>query len=98
MTSDAVLNVRLPQDLKDQGSRVLKKNHVTVTGVIRRLYEYMEREQKIPDCLIEDEQIPLREKRRQILRSVAGSIHLPAGLDEDDARGMYLDAKHGSVL
>ena len=98
MATDAVLNIRLPKELKEHGNQVLKKNNRSISAVVRDLYEYMEREQKIPDCLVRQEEEPVQARRRRLLREVAGSVKLPPDFDYDKAREEYLDKKYGEAL
>lgn len=98
MATDAVLNIRLPKELKEHGNQVLKKNNRSVSAVVRDLYEYMEREQKIPDCLMKQEEEPVSMRRRRLLREVAGSVTFPSDFDYDEARAEYLDKKYGEAL
>ena len=98
MATDAVLNIRLPKELKDHGNQVLKKNGVSVSSIVRDLYEYMEKEQKIPDCLLQDKAESKGEMRRKLVRELANSIDLSEELDYKKAKEDYLFEKYGESL
>ncbi|MFQ8869067.1 MAG: type II toxin-antitoxin system RelB/DinJ family antitoxin, partial [Eggerthella lenta] len=51
MAATATLNVRLPEDLKDRGAQVLRREGVSVSDAVRGLYEYMEKEQRLPEFI-----------------------------------------------
>jgi antitoxin component of RelBE/YafQ-DinJ toxin-antitoxin module len=42
----AMLNVRMPQELKTAGESVLKANGINATQAIRKFYEYLKNSQK----------------------------------------------------
>lgn len=100
MEHEATINARLPQALKRGGGRVLEKNGVSTTQVIHRLYRYMEREGRIPECLDEEAAaVPdVFARRRELARSISGSIHLESGLDIKKERAERIEAKYGDLL
>ena len=66
MAATATLNVRLPEDLKDRGS-----------DAVRGLYEYMEKEQRLPEFIKpanEDARRSAVERKRSTLRDMAGVL------------------------
>ena len=79
----ATLNVRMPEELKRNGDRVLARGGLSVSEAVRRLYEEIVREQKIPDWLVgkgtEEEGRRMIEEKRKAIQSMAGII--PADLD-----------------
>ncbi len=79
MAATATLNIRLPEDLKRHGGQVLEKSGVSTSDVVRGLYEYMAREQKLPE-FIAPAQSGIEEKRRA-LRCLVGAVQLPEGFD-----------------
>lgn len=81
MAATATLNVRLSESLKNHGMQVLDRAGVSTTQAVRSLFEYMEREQSLPDymqaapCADTDE-------RRAALRDFAGcAVGIGSGAD-----------------
>ena len=100
MSNEATINARMPDALKRGGGRVLDENGMSPTQIIRRLYGYMEREGRIPECLEDDaaDERSVFDRRRELARSVAGTITLPDGLDARKLRAERLDRKYGDLL
>lgn len=103
MAQDATINARLPQSLKRGGTAVLEREGVSPTTLIRSLYAYIDREQKIPECLdvAQAEAAAAIAQKRRAARSVAGLISLPAGYDSRavrDAREARIRQKYGELL
>lgn len=88
MSSDAVLNIRLPKSLKEHGNQVLSRNGVSVSKAVRRLYEYLEREQSLPDIIADDSVTEKNPDKRHLLREIVGVIDVP---DDFDAKQVYRD-------
>ena len=80
----ATLNVRIPESLKAHGSQVLERNSISTTQAVRGLFEYMEREQKVPACICAAPVEDRYEKRRAMLKSFAGCA---AGLPDNWSMG-----------
>ena len=100
MPVEATINARMPDSLKRGGTRVLARNGVSPTQLIRSLYSYMDREDRIPECL-EQEMAQSQDKyecRRALARSVAGVVSLPEGFDAKKARSERIDEKYGYLL
>lgn len=77
MAATATLNVRLPEDLKDRGAQVLKREGVSVSDAVRGLYEYMEREQRLPEFIkpaSEDARRAAVGRKRSTLRDMVGIL------------------------
>lgn len=77
MAATATLNVRLPEDLKDRGAQVLKREGVSVSDAVRGLYEYMEKEQRLPEFIKpanEDARRAAVERKRSALRDMVGIL------------------------
>ncbi|RDB73296.1 hypothetical protein C1875_00105 [Eggerthella lenta] len=77
MAATATLNVRLPEDLKDRGAQVLRREGVSVSDAVRGLYEYMEKEQRLPEFIKpanEDARRSAVERKRSTLRDMAGVL------------------------
>lgn len=94
MASDAVLNVRLPKELKDQGNQVLERNGLSVSKAVRKLYEFMVREQDVPPFALDRDADGSVEQKRLLLRSLAGTVDLPEGFDGRQAYRDHLAEKH----
>jgi DNA-damage-inducible protein J len=93
MMQNATINVRLPQDLKLRGDKVLLRENTSISDVVRAVYGYIAQEQKLPDFLKnpkKDEQQILVEQKRRLLQSMVGiipsSIELEQMKDERLAR------------
>ncbi|WP_139652116.1 type II toxin-antitoxin system RelB/DinJ family antitoxin [Raoultibacter phocaeensis] len=84
----ATLNVRMPEDLKRNGDRVLEREGVSVSDAVRGLYRYLEDEQKVPEWLIEgtESKDDVFERRRRALRQLVGIVSLPPDFDFDAVR------------
>lgn len=98
MASDAVLNIRLPKSLKEHGNQVLSKNGISVSKAVRRLYEYMEREQALPDVLADDLDKDKSNDKRRLLREIAGVISVPPDFDAKQAYRDHLVEKYEKSL
>lgn len=84
----ATLNVRMPEELKRSGDRVLEREGVSVSDAVRGLYRYLEDEQKVPEWLIEgtESKDDVFERRRRTLRQLVGIVDLPLDFDLDAVR------------
>ena len=84
----ATLNVRMPEDLKRSGDRVLEREGVSVSEAVRRLYRYLEDEQTVPEWLRDGEggNEDIFERRRRALCQLVGSVELPPDFDLDVVR------------
>lgn len=98
MPSDAVLNIRLPKSLKEHGNQVLSRNGMSVSKAVRRLYEYMEREQTLPDVIADATDIGRCNDRRRLLREIVGVVDLPSGFDARQAYRDHLVEKYERSL
>ena len=84
MAQLATLNIRLPETLKQHGYEVLRKAGVSPSDAVRQLFEYLEREQKLPvDVFGESDCSPI-DDCRLLLRSLIGVV--PADYGLTDAR------------
>lgn len=99
MPNEATINARMPEQLKRRGAQVLDANGVSPTQLIRGLYAYMDREQRIPECLGfgggKDEEAG---NRLKAARSIAGTISLQRPLDVKAARAERIAGKYGELL
>lgn len=98
MAVAGTINARLPEDLKLQGNKVLEREGISTTQAIRRLYEYLEKEQKIPDWIADkaDDQSEV-ERRRRKLRELTGCASLPKEFDARSAYRTHQVEKHGTA-
>lgn len=94
MASSAVLNIRLPEELKAHGNQVLERNNISVSQIVRNLYEYMEREQAIPEALEPKQQDSLCQRRRTLLRTLAGSVNVAPDFDARKAYREHLVTRY----
>lgn len=87
MGATETINVRLPEDLKRQGGRVLEQNGVSISQAVRKMFEYLEREQAVPDWMGDGGcASDATEARRAKLRSLAG---VAAVKPDTDSRAVY---------
>ena len=94
----ATINVRLPLELKERGSAVLDRNNVTVTDLVRELYSYMEREQRIPSCLSPESPEDAVARRRRQLRECVGVLRVPEGANLKSLRDERMAERYGEFL
>ncbi len=97
MATTAYLNIRLPKELKDQGNQVLERSGVSVSKLVRSMYEYMAREQEIPSFAVQPDAGDAVQCKRRVLRSLAGIADIPADLDARQVWRDHLVEKHGSA-
>ena len=86
MAQASTLNIRLLDSLKAHGNQVLEKEGITVSEAVRKLYEYLEREQKMPECLMSNAEDDIYERRRATLKQFAGCAPLPSGFTAENVR------------
>lgn len=100
METAATINARLPRQLKENGSKVLERNGVSPTELVRSMYRYMEREQELPSCLdISPENAQgVYQRRRELLRSFDGFMVDDYGTESKDARAQRIEKKYGDLL
>ena len=100
MESVATINVRMPENLKRNGGKVLERNRVSPTELVRSVYRYMEQNQAIPECLdiAADNQKEAVQSRRLLLRRIAGTIDFGGEVDVKQAREERIAAKYGNLL
>lgn len=85
----ATLNVRIPKELKERGMRVLEREGVSVSELVRDAFRYMEVQQELPGFASPGLRKLSRreaecERRRAAMRSLIGI--LPSDVDLDAAR------------
>jgi antitoxin component of RelBE/YafQ-DinJ toxin-antitoxin module len=73
----ATINVRLPRELKDASDAVLKREHTSVSAVVRDTLEFISREQRLPDFMengVPNGQELRAQKRRDAFDALAGIL------------------------
>lgn len=100
MGTTATINARIPESLKEHGSQILERDGVSPTELIRSVYRYMEKEQRIPECLDVSAAggTDAFEKRRAIARSLRGTVRVPDGIDLEDLRAQRIGSKYEGLL
>lgn len=100
MEAAATINVRMPETLKRNGGKVLEHNRVSPSELVRSVYRYMDKHQELPPCLelSGGSESSIRDRRRALLRDVAGAIDLPAGFDARAAFAERIESKYGDLL
>lgn len=86
----ATLNVRMSKELKGNGDAVLERCGISVSEAVRGLYEYLAREQKLPDFIAtkEDRVSEKTRARREAFRQIIGIV--PEDISLDDIRSQRL--------
>lgn len=95
MASNAVLNIRLPEELKNHGNQVLDRNGISVSQIVRDLYRYMEAKQDIPSFAKQDDSSDKFENRRCVLRGLNLGLDIPEDFDFKKIKGDRLVEKFG---
>ncbi|MCL2632307.1 MAG: type II toxin-antitoxin system RelB/DinJ family antitoxin [Coriobacteriia bacterium] len=72
----ATINVRINQSLKQQGDAVFERQGITISEIVRALYQYAASEQRLPDFIqgAEEEKAEQRLRRLQLLNEMTGVI------------------------
>lgn len=97
MGHTATLNIRIPEPLKHSGSEVLAHAGVSVSDAVRSMFEYMAKEQAVPD-FIDNGDSDRSERRRALLRDMTGCAPASDGLSLDEYREARLDEKYREYL
>lgn len=95
MAADAVLNIRLPKELKAHGNQVLERNGKSISQVVRDLYEYMESEQDLPSFAKKDAACDKYAERRELLKDLQLNIEIPDDVDLKSIRHERVMKKYG---
>ena len=91
MAQLATLNIRLPETLKQHGYEVLRRSGVSPSDAVRQLFEYLEREQKLPADIFDSADDSSADHRRNLLKSLVGIV--PADYSLAEARQDRLAAR-----
>lgn len=97
MAATSTLNVRLPEDLKERGMQVLAREGVSISELVRDLFYELEETQELPEFAKSQERAVGQaeiQRKRDLLRSLAGITSVPAGLDAREAYREHLEWKH----
>lgn len=97
MAVSGTLNVRIDDALKERGNRVFARCGISTTTAVRKLYEYADREQDVPEWMI-DREDDVREKKRRLLRELVGIIDVPKDYNARADYEAYLDEKYRSLI
>lgn len=73
MGATATLNIRLPEELKEHGTQVLAKRHISVSEAVRQLFCELERSQQVPDFLADAAPRDDIQGKRKLLRTMVGA-------------------------
>lgn len=100
MAATGTLNVRMDESLKERGNQVFARRGISTSAAVRKLYEYVDREQDVPEWMIDSAEDEIARKRR-LLRELVESVQaLPdrGGDTKLTAKELYhqhLDEKYG---
>lgn len=95
MAATETINVRLPEDLKRQGTQVLKQNGISLSEAIRRMLEYLNQEQMVPEWMLAaDASLNSVQVKRQKLRFLAGSCPVDPDVDAKEVYRAHLLEEH----
>lgn len=81
MAANATLNVRIDRDLKAHGDVVLAREGVSLSGAVRKLYQYLEQCQELPSWMAEGKEKDIYEQRREGIRSLVGIVSVSDDFD-----------------
>ena len=98
--ASATINARLSEELKQSGSKVLERNNVSPTEIVRSVYRYMEKHQAIPACLdvAPTSEDSVYQRRRALLRQFDGFVVEPYEVDCKADRARRIEEKYGDLL
>jgi antitoxin component of RelBE/YafQ-DinJ toxin-antitoxin module len=87
----ATINVRLPEHLKKSGDKVLARKGVSISELVRELYQCLVEKQDLPELRSSpsaNREVERIAKKHELLNSLVGI--LPPDLDFDTARNERL--------
>ena len=73
-----MMNIRMPQDLKEAGEEVLHANGISATEAIRSFYALLAKTQEVPTWITHSENNEISSKRN-LLKQLSGSAPLKEG-------------------
>ena len=77
MGSNATLNIRLPEELKERGMEVLARQRISVSDAVRQLFCELERSQKLPEFMQSSRIEEAAQEKRRLLREMTGTERKP---------------------
>ena len=98
MQATETLIKRLPEELKRHGGQVLERYGLSVSEAVRGLYEYLDREQGLPDFLETSGHDDPWTEKRVLMRSLVGIAKGKEGFDPVTARRERLEDKFQDLL
>lgn len=100
MEAAATINVRLPEELKRAGGKVLERNGVSPTDLVRSVYRYLYRNQALPECLdvAPSSADTVYQARRAMLRRYDGFKVEAVDSDSGSDRASRIEGKYGDLL
>ncbi len=96
MAATATLNVRIDEALKERGNQVFARHGISTTTAVRRLYEYADHEQKVPEWMVDQKGVCAQ--RRRLLRELVGVIDVPGDYDAKADYQTHLDDKYKDLI
>lgn len=90
MGAQSMLNVRLDSGLKAHGDSVLAHAGTSPTEAIRSLYRYMEANQEVPSCCLEEGKPTTSSARRASMCELVGIAPLRPGEDAQSIKNERL--------
>lgn len=90
MPAEAMLNVRLPRDLKERADKVLAREGVSASRAIRTFYRQIDELQDLPQWLRQEEAADMYETRRRNMHRLVGVINLPEDFNVKEAKAERL--------
>ena len=99
MDAIATINVRMPESLKGHGTQVLERNGISPSELVRSTYRFLEREQRIPECLdIASTQDDAFTRRRKLLRTIPKTTGDPLEASVSELQAQRIEEKYGDLL
>ena len=98
MAATATLNVRMDEGLKERGNQVFARRGISTTEAVRKLYEYVDREQDVPKWMESSSAEDEIARKRRLLRELVGVISVPKDYDVKADYAAYLDEKYKDLI
>ncbi len=91
--STVMLNVRMPQELKDTGDEVLSSYGISTSVAIRKFYEQLTTSQELPEWL-KNSNSNKTDNKRQLLREIIGCAPLEENMSYKQLKYERLNKKN----
>lgn len=99
MDAIATINVRMPESLKGHGTQVLERSGISPSELVRSTYRFLEKEQRIPECLdIASAQEDPFTYRRKLLRTIRKNTKAPLETSVSELQAERIEQKYGDLL